>query len=606
MPPHPFLYRSCPGRRAYSPAPGVRGLSAKESTGVILALLLIGDTIALWAYRRDANTAVLRRLIPSVLTSVGLGALLLAMSTQAQMRRTIGAILLALVLVTLAQRRWGTPQPRPRPAPRHGRASRTTKCLTRITSAAIVGHEDTTVGEKGRAMTWFSSMIPGAPGNADSIALVAQTLHESATQAENIEQAVSRIPSSISTWKGHAHLDYLESQQRARSRMIHFNEGMACAANDVESYSWSVRAMHNYVENTLRPTAQELDEAFTRTPAGQRINAYFSLLAEARTLQGEYRERYNRLKQEAEDLALSLQQALSIEPVAKKSKFAGGFFDPSRTERLSERDIDRINAELKALREGSFDLRAIAQGSIGDCYYLASLMAVMNSPEGQALLADGIRPHYNQDGTIDGYIVTVYDKPGFFSSGSSTEVLVRDTYANGARSSGSAGVISLYEKAFSQLHPGGVNRSTFFESGITAGYPREALPRVTGQGTSTVDGDGLFGFGSGYDAGEQQTIIEAANSGQPTIANTEFSDAFTNRTAPVDVTLPNGQETRIDIYRGHDYVVTHADSSGLTLVNPHGTNTVSETGSATPTGEFTISWENFNEYYGNVTLGAVK
>ena len=84
----------------------MRGLSAKESTGVILALLLIGDTIALWAYRRDANTAVLRRLIPSVLTSVGLGALLLAMSTQAQMRRTIGAILLALVLVTLAQRRW--------------------------------------------------------------------------------------------------------------------------------------------------------------------------------------------------------------------------------------------------------------------------------------------------------------------------------------------------------------------------------------------------------------------------------------------------------------------------------------------------------------------
>ncbi len=349
-------------------------------------------------------------------------------------------------------------------------------------------------------MTWFSSMIPGAPGNADSIALVAQTLHESATHAENIEQAVSRIPSSISTWKGHAHLDYLESQQRARSRMIHFNEGMACAANDVESYSWSVRAMHNYVENTLRPTAQELDEAFTRTPAGQRLDAYFSLLAEARTLQGEYRERYNRLKQEAEDLALSLQQALSIEPVAKKSKFAGGFFDPSRTERLSERDIDRINAEIKALREGSFDLRAIAQGSIGDCYYLASLMAVMNSPEGQALLADGIRPHYNQDGTIDGYIVTVYDKPGFFSSGSSTEVLVRDTYANGARSSGSAGVISLYEKAFSQLHPGGVNRSTFFESGITAGYPREALPRVTGQGTSTVDRDGIFGFGSGYDA----------------------------------------------------------------------------------------------------------
>lgn len=31
-------------------------LPAKESTGVMLALLLIGDAIALWAYRRDANT----------------------------------------------------------------------------------------------------------------------------------------------------------------------------------------------------------------------------------------------------------------------------------------------------------------------------------------------------------------------------------------------------------------------------------------------------------------------------------------------------------------------------------------------------------------------
>lgn len=76
----------------------------------MLALLLIGDAIALWTYRRDANTAVLRRLVPSVLARVGLGALLLAVSTQAQMRRAIGAILLFLVIVTRAQRRWGPPR----------------------------------------------------------------------------------------------------------------------------------------------------------------------------------------------------------------------------------------------------------------------------------------------------------------------------------------------------------------------------------------------------------------------------------------------------------------------------------------------------------------
>lgn len=84
-------------------------LPAKESTGVMLALLFIGDAIALWAYRRDAVAAVLRLLVPSVLAGVGLGALLLAVSTQAQMRRAIGAILLLLVIVTLTQRRWGPP-----------------------------------------------------------------------------------------------------------------------------------------------------------------------------------------------------------------------------------------------------------------------------------------------------------------------------------------------------------------------------------------------------------------------------------------------------------------------------------------------------------------
>ena len=62
-------------------------LPVRESTGVMLALLLIGDAIALWAYRHDANTAILRRLVPSMLAGVGLGALLLAVSTQAPMHR---------------------------------------------------------------------------------------------------------------------------------------------------------------------------------------------------------------------------------------------------------------------------------------------------------------------------------------------------------------------------------------------------------------------------------------------------------------------------------------------------------------------------------------
>ena len=58
----------------------------------MLAFLLVGDIIALWAYSGDEDTAVLSRLI-SALAGVGIGAALLALSAQAQMRRTIGLIL---------------------------------------------------------------------------------------------------------------------------------------------------------------------------------------------------------------------------------------------------------------------------------------------------------------------------------------------------------------------------------------------------------------------------------------------------------------------------------------------------------------------------------
>lgn len=66
----------------------------KESTGVMFVFLPIADVIALWAYRHDANTAVLRCLVPSMLVGVCLGAPLRAVSAQTQTRRVIGAILL--------------------------------------------------------------------------------------------------------------------------------------------------------------------------------------------------------------------------------------------------------------------------------------------------------------------------------------------------------------------------------------------------------------------------------------------------------------------------------------------------------------------------------
>ena len=80
-------------------------LPAKESTGAILLMLMTGDLLAVWSYRRDADFRMLRRLVPAVLTGVGAGALFLHLASNDSTRRLIGVILLLLVAITLTQRR---------------------------------------------------------------------------------------------------------------------------------------------------------------------------------------------------------------------------------------------------------------------------------------------------------------------------------------------------------------------------------------------------------------------------------------------------------------------------------------------------------------------
>jgi uncharacterized protein len=80
-------------------------LPARESTGVLLPLLLVGDLLAVGAYRRHADWATLFRLFPSVAVGVLVGAAFVAQVDDTVMRRTIGAVLLMLVAVHLWQRR---------------------------------------------------------------------------------------------------------------------------------------------------------------------------------------------------------------------------------------------------------------------------------------------------------------------------------------------------------------------------------------------------------------------------------------------------------------------------------------------------------------------
>lgn len=80
-------------------------LPAKQSTGTLLVLLIVGDVFALLIHRRHANLRALVPLIPAVLLGVVGGSVFLAFASNAWTKRVIGVILLVVIAVTL-WRRW--------------------------------------------------------------------------------------------------------------------------------------------------------------------------------------------------------------------------------------------------------------------------------------------------------------------------------------------------------------------------------------------------------------------------------------------------------------------------------------------------------------------
>ena len=76
-------------------------LPAKESTAAVLVLLIVGDLVAVSHYRHDADWSLIRRLLPAVLPGLLLGSLFLQVVSDNVLRRSIGMVLLVLLLLQL-------------------------------------------------------------------------------------------------------------------------------------------------------------------------------------------------------------------------------------------------------------------------------------------------------------------------------------------------------------------------------------------------------------------------------------------------------------------------------------------------------------------------
>ena len=135
-------------------------LPARESTGALLPLLIVGDLFALSAYRSHADWRLILRLVPTVVVGIGIGAYFVARVDDTVMRRTIGVVLLGLVAMSL----WT----RARRVSVEGAAVTGTAAvatvspLRRRAAAAVYG-----------ALTGFTTMVANAGGPVMSLYMIA-------------------------------------------------------------------------------------------------------------------------------------------------------------------------------------------------------------------------------------------------------------------------------------------------------------------------------------------------------------------------------------------------------------------------------------------------
>lgn len=96
-----FSKTSIGGVAAIGVAVAALVMPAKESTAAILAVLIVGDLVAIRFFGRHVDWSLLRSLVPAVVPGLVLGTLFLAWVSDEVLRRSIGAMILALVALQL-------------------------------------------------------------------------------------------------------------------------------------------------------------------------------------------------------------------------------------------------------------------------------------------------------------------------------------------------------------------------------------------------------------------------------------------------------------------------------------------------------------------------
>lgn len=154
-------------------------LPTRESTGVMLVLLMVGDATAVWTYRRHADWALIRGLMLPVLAGIVVGAIFLGFAPVALLKPAIGGIVVVMTLLQ-AWRRWAAA----RDARLVRAASGSGGSRSRAAAATPVAHPSGASSGLGSAlgsagfgwMAGFTTMVANAGGPVMTLYLLRRNL----------------------------------------------------------------------------------------------------------------------------------------------------------------------------------------------------------------------------------------------------------------------------------------------------------------------------------------------------------------------------------------------------------------------------------------------
>ena len=394
-------------------------------------------------------------------------------------------------------------------------------------------------------------------GDPAAVEAAAAVLRSGARSAERARHEAARARPD--TWTGAAADAYTVAVERTLPESLRLADALEAAAGTLSRYASVQREARSAYEQA-QGDVDRATRALRSNPLD--IPAAFSIARAEFAAFGAL----GRLQEAASAAAAELGAAIGEEGDGRPWWDPFGWFnDP-------EDPDERVSDDI--LDDDAFDPDDVAQGSIGDCFMLSSVVSLLNTDEGDAFIRENVR----WDPEKEGYWVTLY------SNGEPEEVFVEYVFDNGAKQSDwewwifggdKPSIAALYEAAI---------RQEYGYDFIDGGVPAEAMEIITGHPVDVIENSNYAGLDP-EQVDELREVLD--DGGQVVISSPRNGDH------QITVTDPEGNSREVDVVTSHSYVITRIDPDGsVWMRNPWGPGNSADGG-----GEFRVSAEDVEDLF---------